>query len=91
MYLISSYLLAHVTQVYHASVHCFCCSTLSQPQYKVSGCLWLVQMAEQGQHPVVAVKTARVGDFNGKTLGTISTSLVDVDPDVPEAGTLRNW
>lgn len=48
-------------------------------------------MVEQGGHPVVAVKSARVGDFNGKTLGTISTSLVDVDPDVPEAGILRNW
>lgn len=51
----------------------------------------LAQIAEQGGHPVVAVKSARVGDFNGKTLGTISTSLVDVDPDVPEAGILRNW
>lgn len=51
----------------------------------------LAQIVEQGGHPVVAVKSARVGDFNGKTLGTISTSLVDVDPDVPEAGILRNW
>lgn len=48
-------------------------------------------MAQQGGHPVVAIKSARVGDYNGKTLGTISTSLVDVDPDVPEAGILRNW
>ena len=50
-----------------------------------------MQIAESGAHPVVAVKTARVGDFNGKTLSTLSTSLVDVDPDVPEAGLLRNW
>ena len=40
---------------------------------------------------MVAIKTARVGDFNGKTLSTLSTSLVDVDPDIPEAGRLRNW
>jgi len=50
-----------------------------------------LQIAEQGGHPVVAVKTARVGDFNGKTLSTLSTSLVDIDPDVAEAGMLRNW
>ena len=61
--------------VFCKSRHVFCC----------------VQMVEQGGHPVVAIKSARVGDFNGKTLGTISTSLVDVDPDVPEAGILRNW
>ena len=50
-----------------------------------------LQIAEQGGHPVIAVKSARVGDFNGKTLSTISTSLVDLDPDVPEAAQLRNW
>ena len=49
------------------------------------------QIAETGGHPVVAVKTARVGDFNGKTLSTLSTSLVEIDPDVTEAGMLRNW
>ncbi len=50
-----------------------------------------LQIAETGGHPVVAVKTARVGDFNGKTLSTLSTSLVEIDPDVTEAGMLRNW
>ena len=50
-----------------------------------------LQLVESGGHPVVAIKTARVGDFNGKTLSTLGTSLVDIDPDVPEAGVLRSW
>ena len=50
-----------------------------------------MQMVEQGSHPVLAVKTARVGDFNGKTLSTLNTSMLNLDPDIPEAGRLRNW
>eukprot|EP00887_Chlorella_sp_A99_P004696 scaffold4.g4696.t1 len=46
----------------------------------------------EGRHPVVAAKNARVGDFNGKTLSTVGSSTVMVDPpDVPEAATLRQW
>jgi hypothetical protein len=44
------------------------------------------------QHPVVAVKGARVGDFNGKTLSSISGTQVVLDPhDVQEAARLRHW
>ena len=46
---------------------------------------------QQGRHPVVAIKAARVGDYQGKTLGTISSTTLLVDPDIPEAGRLRNW
>jgi replication factor A1 len=45
-----------------------------------------------GMRPVVAVKSARVGDFNGKTLSTVASSTVAVDPpDIPEAVQLRQW
>ncbi|KFM22959.1 Replication protein A 70 kDa DNA-binding subunit [Auxenochlorella protothecoides] len=45
-----------------------------------------------GTHPVLAVKNARVGDFNGKTLSTVSSSTVLIDPpDVAEAARLRAW
>lgn len=51
-----------------------------------------LQAVESNQHPVLAVKAARVGDFNGKSLSTISTSRLTMDPpDLPEAGNLRNW
>eukprot|EP00879_Flechtneria_rotunda_P025305 GHRR01026883.1.p1 GENE.GHRR01026883.1~~GHRR01026883.1.p1 ORF type:complete len:797 (+),score=258.36 GHRR01026883.1:172-2562(+) len=45
----------------------------------------------EGQRPVVAFKGLRVGDFNGKNLSSLSSTTVQVDPDRPEAGYLRNW
>ncbi len=48
-------------------------------------------MLAQGAHPVLAVKGAKVSDFNGRTLSTVGSSVVTVDPDAPEAGQLRHW
>ena len=45
----------------------------------------------KGVHPVLALKSARIGDFNGKNLGTLGSSGVEVDPDRPEAAKLRAW
>lgn len=45
-----------------------------------------------GKHPILAVKSARVGDYNGKTLSTVSSTTIVVDPvDTPEAGNLKTW
>lgn len=44
-----------------------------------------------GMHPVLALKNAKVGDFNGRTLSTVSSSILTLDPDIPEAGALRHW
>lgn len=41
--------------------------------------------------PVVAIKSLRVGDFQGVSLSTISRSVVMINPDMPEAKKLRNW
>ncbi|KAK9052769.1 hypothetical protein SSX86_029399 [Deinandra increscens subsp. villosa] len=51
----------------------------------------LQSMCDTGKFPVMAIKSARVGEFNGKTLGTISTSQLCIDPDFPEAHELRTW
>lgn len=40
---------------------------------------------------VVAIRGCRVSDFNGKSLGTTHSSLVEFAPDIPEASNLRNW
>jgi replication factor A1 len=49
-------------------------------------------MVGAAQHPVLAVKNARVGDFNGRSLSTLNSSTVLVDPmDRPETGALRTW
>ena len=46
---------------------------------------------QKGIHPIVAVKAARVGEYNGKTLGTIGATQIHVNPDISEAAKLRHW
>lgn len=41
--------------------------------------------------PVVGIKGVRVGDFGGKSLSTTFDSFMQVNPDIPEAHTLRGW
>ncbi|XP_057963639.1 replication protein A 70 kDa DNA-binding subunit A-like [Malania oleifera] len=48
-------------------------------------------MCDSGVFPVLAVKSGRVNDFNGKAVGTISTSQLFIEPDFPEAHKLREW
>ncbi|KAE9467457.1 hypothetical protein C3L33_00641, partial [Rhododendron williamsianum] len=40
---------------------------------------------------MVSYITGRVNDFNGKAVGTISTSQLIIEPDFPEAHRLREW
>jgi len=40
---------------------------------------------------VIAIRTARVGTFNGKSLSTWASSQVFVSPDIPEANKLATW
>ncbi|KAL5698287.1 Replication protein A 70 kDa DNA-binding subunit A [Ranunculus cassubicifolius] len=51
----------------------------------------LEDMVGSGFFPVLAVKAGRVNDFSGKTLGTISSSQLFIEPEFPEARDLRNW
>ncbi|KAL6533661.1 hypothetical protein OROHE_013494 [Orobanche hederae] len=51
----------------------------------------LQSMCDSGVFPILAVKTGRVTEFNGKSVGTISTSQLLIDPDFPEAQELRTW
>ncbi|XP_076656555.1 replication protein A 70 [Halictus rubicundus] len=47
---------------------------------------------EGSSNPVLAIKGARIGEFNGgKNLSTISSSVLQIDPDIPEAHRLRGW
>ncbi|KAK5850856.1 hypothetical protein PBY51_001696 [Eleginops maclovinus] len=41
--------------------------------------------------PVVAVKGARLSDFGGRSLSALFSSTVMVNPDLPEAFSLRAW
>lgn len=53
----------------------------------------LAALVRDGARPVLAVKGARVGDFNGKTLGSVAATDVRLEPydDLPEAKQLRLW
>ncbi|KAK9061550.1 hypothetical protein SSX86_018732 [Deinandra increscens subsp. villosa] len=46
---------------------------------------------DSGQFPVLAVKSARVYEYNGKSIGTISSSQLSIEPDIPDARKLRDW
>ncbi|XP_020384262.1 replication protein A 70 kDa DNA-binding subunit [Rhincodon typus] len=43
------------------------------------------------QQPVVAIKGARLSDFGGRSLSVLSSSMILVNPDIPEAFKLRAW
>jgi len=43
-------------------------------------------------NPVIAVRGAQVGDYGGRSLSTISSSSILINPlELPIAGTLRTW
>ncbi|XP_061902924.1 replication protein A 70 kDa DNA-binding subunit-like isoform X2 [Entelurus aequoreus] len=49
------------------------------------------QKFEVLSNPVVAIKGARLSDFGGRSLSAVFSSTLMVNPDVPEAVTLRAW
>lgn len=51
----------------------------------------LQEMLESGNFPVLAVKAGKVNDFTGKSIGTISSTQLFINPDFPEAQSLMDW
>ncbi|GLT91316.1 hypothetical protein SLE2022_092090 [Rubroshorea leprosula] len=51
----------------------------------------LQSLCDSGEFPVLAVKSGRVNDFNGKALGTIGMSNLFIEPDFTEARRLKEW
>ncbi|KAL1315842.1 replication protein A 70 kDa DNA-binding subunit A-like [Arachis hypogaea] len=51
----------------------------------------LQSLCDAGRFPVLAAKAVRVSDFNGKSVGTIATSQLFVEPDFVDACRLREW
>ncbi|GLT25192.1 hypothetical protein SLA2020_003370 [Shorea laevis] len=49
----------------------------------------LLELADKS--PIVAIKSLKVGDFQGVSLSTIGRSTMQVNPDIPEAKRLRTW
>jgi len=42
-------------------------------------------------NPVVAIKGCKVSDFNGVSLSALGSSTIQLNPDMPEAFTLKGW
>ncbi|XP_052200030.1 replication protein A 70 kDa DNA-binding subunit A [Diospyros lotus] len=51
----------------------------------------LQEIVNSGLFPVLAVKAGKVNDFNGKSIGTISSTQLFINPDSSEAHSLRVW
>ncbi|XP_008557136.1 replication protein A 70 kDa DNA-binding subunit [Microplitis demolitor] len=56
--------------------------------------LWGTQAEtfDGSNNPVIALKGVRIGEFqSGKNLSTISSTAMQLDPDIPDAHRLRAW
>ena len=60
-------------------------------EFDLEVCVLVQKVMQQQMHPVLTIKGARVGDFNGKSLSTVSSSIVATDPDIPECHELQQW
>lgn len=58
----------------------------------VSVTLW-GKMAEDfdASDKIVVLKGAKVSEYNGKSLGVLSSTTFMIDPDIPEAHSVRGW
>lgn len=66
---------------------------VDRSQQSVRLTLW-GKLAENYDHtndPVIAFKGVKVGDFGGRSLSMVGASTLFVNPDIPEAHTLRGW
>jgi replication factor A1 len=42
-------------------------------------------------NPVLAVKGAKIGDYNGRNLGSLSSTAITLNPDIPEGQEMHMW
>lgn len=48
-------------------------------------------LASHGDHPILAVKGAKVSDFGGRSLSCLSTSEFELNPDLPASHMVQQW
>ncbi|KAI5066239.1 hypothetical protein GOP47_0018863 [Adiantum capillus-veneris] len=51
----------------------------------------LQDLCDSGQFPVVAIKAGRISDFSGKSVGTISSSQILLNPNLPQCFEVKEW
>ncbi|KAL6841011.1 hypothetical protein ACP4OV_029271 [Aristida adscensionis] len=51
----------------------------------------LQMLCDSGSNPILAFKSGRITDFNGRTVNSIGSSQLKINPEFPEAESLRHW
>ncbi|KAI5070171.1 hypothetical protein GOP47_0014514 [Adiantum capillus-veneris] len=51
----------------------------------------LQEMCDSGLFPILAVKGGRISDFGGKSIGTVSSSQLLINPNLPQALQTKAW
>jgi replication factor A1 len=46
---------------------------------------------DSGLNPILSLKRVRVSDFGGRSLSTINSTQLKIDPDFPDAEKLKQW
>ncbi|XP_062181655.1 replication protein A 70 kDa DNA-binding subunit C-like [Phragmites australis] len=46
---------------------------------------------DSGLNPILALKSGRVSDYSGRSVGTIGSTQLKINPEFPEAERLRHW
>ncbi|CAL1705705.1 unnamed protein product [Somion occarium] len=66
---------------------------VDKSNFSVRLTLWGKQAEQYSEmnEPVVAFKGVKVGDFGGRSLSMFSSSMMTINPDIPEAHALRGW
>ncbi|TIC40441.1 replication factor-a protein [Wallemia mellicola] len=66
---------------------------VDRSQQSVRLTLWgkLAENFDQVNEPVIAFKGVKVSDFGGRSLSMVGASTLFVNPDIPEAHSLRGW
>lgn len=62
--------------------------------YSIRVTVWGKQAEEAAEwigEPVLALKGVKVSDFSGRTLSTLGSSTISVNPDMKESHELRGW
>lgn len=67
---------------------------VDESKFSVRATLW-GSMAESfstnAGNPLVAIKGVKVGDYGGRSLSVLNSSVLNLEPDTPEAHRLRGW
>lgn len=66
---------------------------VDQSKKEVNLTLWggEAQKFEASGNPIVAIKGAKVSDFNGRSLSCAMSSTLQINPDIKEAHVLKGW